>query len=258
MNFNIRALKDSLYSKDFYREAAERRTGSGFSFLALLALIQSLVYVLAIAVFMLGLSSNWINDVIEQTPEVTVKNGELSIDKPSPYHIKADERTIIVIDTVNYNNKSADQIFGEMKKNDWYALATKTKIFTSKEEHTKYEVHDLSKDSTKDMKFNKDDVHKWAKIFSILALPIGAVVIFLFLWLYKIVQMLIYSLIGLLFRSILDRKLEYSAIQRLVSYALWPAMLIGIFLGFIGLAFWPFFSIAITTGYIYFALKSVD
>jgi len=259
MNYNIIALKDSLYSSQFYRRTAAMRSDNGFGFLAIIALIQTIVLSVTIAAAMLMISKADIDGFINQTPEVTLQNGQLSIDQPSPYRITAGDTPIIIIDTENYNEKSAEFIFNEMREKKLAALVTKTKIYTRKDNNNEYRVYDLSEDSSKEIiKFNKDDVRKWAKMASIILLPLAAIFIFFGVWVYKIIQMLIYSVVGLIINSMLKRNLTYSTIQRLTSYCLWPPTLFITLIGFANFEVMTLISIIITIGYIYFAVKSAE
>ena len=253
----FKALSQSLYQKSFYREVAANKNSNPFLFLLLISFIQVVQISVILLVSAASIPNHLIDNLVNQTPVVTVQDGKLSIDKASPYKIIVDDEVLAIIDTENYNDKSADSIFKTMKDNNWQALVTQTKIY-AKKSSGEFRVYDLSDNSgnRKIIKFDKNDVRQWAKIGVKIAIPFIAIFLFIGIFAYKIIQMFIYSVIALIINAVCNARLEYNSLMCFSAYALWPSLLAGIILSLAGINIWTLFSIIITAGYLIFAINS--
>jgi hypothetical protein len=223
----IRALYQSFYSRDFYREAALQWKGTGIGLLSGLALLWALYIGLSILTIPGNEYEKFKADLINQTPQVTIENGALSIDKPVPYSINFErEEKIAVIDTSEAaSNLSLDQVLEKMRSEKIAFFATKHQVVTLKNDNES-RIYDL-KDVKEKITFGKTEVTKWIGILEIIIIPLIAIFMFGGLLVYKILQMLTYSLGTMLIDKFIKSGLEYGAMQRITSCAIFPATILG-------------------------------
>ncbi len=251
----FRAIPQSFYSRDLYRDAAYKWQGTGISLLAQFALIPTIALIILILAGMGGYQ-NLKAVILEQFPQVTVQKGELSIDKPVPYYITYENEKLVKIDnTEAANNLSLDHTLQMMKDEGIYVFVNKTKIITL-QQNGETEVRDFS-DSTEDVTFDKADVERWLSIAEIFGIPFIAVFMFVFYFIYLIVQMLLYSLAAIIFNKFIKADLKYSALQRITTCALFPWAVISVGLGMMHIDPPFILSFICTLVFILFGLKSV-
>jgi hypothetical protein len=253
----FKTLYRSFYDKELYAAAAHSGSGSGLGILAKLALVGSIL--IAIALFS-ALGSNsyskFKKEFIVQIPTVTIQNGTLEIDKPSPYYIKfQDTPEVVVIDTSPATSaKTLDDLLKDMHANKIKILATKTKFISIKEDG-EYQIKGYPESAEK-LTFNQTDVKGWLRILEIIFIPIIALFMFIFLFVYKLMQAVIYSLFTLVFDKFVKNNLEYDAILRITVLAILPSTIFGVALMFFGSDLPFLLSIICNLVFIFFGLKS--
>lgn len=251
----LEGLINSLYSKNFYGKVALEGTGNGFGFLALISLFGTITITILMGVGIFSIPEQNIDSIVSQIPKVSIINGELSIDRPSPYFIKSDNRTIVIIDASDESSKiPADEIFKTMKNDRLEVYATKTQVYYKKD-IDRFEVLNLS-ETKNPVTFDDKDVGHWVHIGKILIIPFIAIFIYFGVLIYQIIRMLIYSLFGLIFNSSTNANFDYATIQRLTSYAIWPSILMWIIFAIFSAYYYFLISFIITIAYLYFAIKS--
>ena len=240
----------SYYSSALCRDVAFNWKGIGFGYLFLLLVLCWLVLVINVDNQVKKFFDEETPDLISQFPTITVEKGQASIEELQPYYITYPEtgETIAIIDTTGSIN-SLDSAHAPI-------LLTRTQLMFKKSE-VETRTFDLSK--IDHYVLDKETLNGWiAMIKSYLAL-----VIYPFLligsFVYRIIQMLIYAAIGLLFASICKTQLEYNQLLRLSVVAVTPCIIIGtvvwsfgISLPMEGLIYFLF-----TMAYLFFGIKSV-
>jgi len=257
-------LYKSLYSGQFYCEAAFNKTGNGLGFISILALIRSCIITGILAItcgFLLFMSEQKQDSFLAKVPVMTIANGELSIDQPSPYYFLDDSNKIgrVVIDTEHYNQNTDYEIFKLLDDNKLLILATKTKIYShdpQKNEYKVYNLSDYSKVSSKPLIIDSDTIKHWLKLFSIFFIPLMGILMFASYFIIMVIEMLIYSIGGLIFNGIMRRNLAYDQIQRLCAYSLWPGLIVSTISLLPHLHVHWVASVLVTLGYIFFAVQS--
>ena len=264
----IRTLYQSFYSREFYNDVAHKWTGTGIGLLAWLSLIGTIFLCVTLFIAMNTMSSSY-NDfkaeLINQVPQVTVDNGTLSIDRPTPYYIAfndTDDETgepvtekLALIDTSDAATQmNIDQILAKMHEENLKVFVARHQVVTIQKEN-EFRIYDL-KDQKEKLSFGKKEVENWVGMMELIFLPFMAAILFLFVWVYKIIQMLLYSLLAMLLEKFVKSGIEYEAMQRITTCAIFPATIIGAVLTFIGLDLPFFVSFLIISILITFGLKS--
>ncbi|MHC4159706.1 MAG: DUF1189 family protein [Planctomycetota bacterium] len=200
----------SFFSKDLYRDVGLHWKGLNFAYLLLLLAICWVPAIIKIHIAFSNFIDNEAPLVVEQVPEITITDGEVSIKEPQPYYITDPENDDIlaVIDTTDTINSLEDT--------DALCLVTKTSVIYRKNELQTQTV-DLSQ--VENFVLDSDRITGWLQI----AKKLLAVTIYPFALLgsyfYRIVQALIYAAIGLLFASLCKARLSYAALLRLAIVA---------------------------------------
>jgi hypothetical protein len=238
----------SFFSTDFYRDVGLKWKGICFGYLLLLLAICWIPMMVRIHLGFAGFVKNEAPTIVDQVPEITITDGQVSIDEPQPYYVKLPDsnEVIAIIDTTGTIQSIEDT--------KAFCLLTKNSLIM-KQSNFETRTYDLSQvksftvSSSGIMKF----LHIIKKILVIILYPIAL----LGSYIYRIIQALIYAAIGLLFASICKVSLKYDALLRLAVVAMTPCMIIKTIFGLAGvhipLAFLLFF--LVTLAYLFFGVR---
>ncbi len=235
----------SFFSKDLYREVGLQWKGICFGYLLLILAVCWIPTMVKIHLSFTGFVKNDAPPIVEQVPEITITDGQVSIKEPQPYYIKIPDTNNIlaVIDTTGSIESPQDA--------NAFCLLTKNSIIM-KQSMLETRTYDLSQ--VKKLTVSGDDImkllHTAKKFLLIILYPI----LLLSSYVYRIIQALIFAAIGLLFASMCKVSLQYGALLRLAIVAMTPCMIIKTVFGLAGVYF-PCISllyIAITLAYLYY------
>lgn len=188
---------------------------------------------------------------VRQVPSIRISKGNVSIDKPQPYYI-VDERTRrpkAIIDTTG----SITSLAGT----DAVLLLKKNSLLVKKSE-TETKVFDLSDfDGVSIDRSSMYSLLDWLEqLFPVLLYPFAV----LFSIMFRIVEVLILAVIGLLYSKMMNTALLFQTSVRLAAIAITPAVICGALLVLINISifYWPFISFSLSLGYFFFALRTVS
>lgn len=246
----FQALYLSFFSKDFYQDV--RKNWKGTVFLYLLVLL-ALTWIPVMVSMHAGLSAFVDNEApkyINQIPKITIIKGEVSLDRPAPYTIIVpDTKAPLVVIDPSGKITSLDQTPA-------FVLLTKTKFMTRQQNRAETRIYDLSQ--IQSFTIEQEQVNGWVqafrKWFAFVAYPFALA----FSYTYRIVQILLYAAIGMLFVSTLKTSLDYMDVVRLTAVAITPAVILNTahsLLNFHVPYFW-LFCFLIAMGYLFFAVKA--
>jgi len=245
----IHPLFMSFYSKNLYRDVAQNWKNYAFLYLLFLLALCSVVKTVKIHYGLSDFLTEHAPAFISQFPAVTFSNGKASTDQHEPYFIKDPKNgeDIIIIDTTGQINSL----------NDTRAvmLLTETKLIIKKSDR---ETQVFALSEVEDFRFDQDVVYGWLRI----AQKWLAVVFFPFLvlgsFVYRLVQVLIYGIIGILFASILKTDIEFQSMISITIMAITPVVILDTFMGPPGIStlFWRFLCFLIAMGFLFFGIKA--
>ena len=252
MPFNkyFAALGQAFYSRELYAEAARKWKGAGFLylfFLLALAWIPSIVEMhLSFSNFML----EQFPEFVSQVPKITIEDGEVSTDVPTPHEIRNPEtdELIAVIDLTG-EIPSLDETEAKV-------LLTKTHLYLQQNTRPETRVYDLRE--VKEFTLTQDDITVWGELARQWLLVIAYPFFVLFSYVYRILQALLYAAIGLLMARRAKLEFTYDALLRLTVLAVTPPILLDTLWKMTGLTIplWWFLSFLIAMGYLYFGIHS--
>ena len=237
----------SFFSQDLYRDVGLhwKRICFGYLFLLLaICWIPSMVKIHT------GFSA-FINDLappfVDQVPEITITDGQVSIEEPQPYFIRVPDNNdvIAVIDTTGSIETPEDA-------NAFFLLTNNSMIIRKSD----FETQTIDLSQVKSFTIDSADITSWLhtaqKYLVIILYPLAL----LSSYVYRIIQALIFAAIGLLFASSCKVSLSYGALLRLAVVAMTPCIIIktvfalaGVYFPCIGLLY-----IVITLAYLYFGV----
>ena len=243
----------SVSSQSLYRDVGQNWKGIGLTYLLLLLFVTWLPSMIKDYISA-ARHEPGVRNFINQFPRITIRNGEVSCDAPMPYIIKDLETNIplIIIDTTG-QTKNLDNTPAEF-------LLTKKAIMYKDHNSVTGETHmqsiDLSTVGSFDL--DRDRLTGFVTYIKYGIFP----AMYLFSLVYRLVQVLIYGAIGLLFASMLKVALSYKTLVRLSVIAITPALLLDTIVGFFNLPMRLYmcggavFFFLISMGYLYFAVKA--
>ena len=245
----IHPLFMSFYSKDFYRDVAQNWKNYAFLYLLFLLALCSVVKTVKIHYDLSDFLTKHAPAFISQFPAVTFSNGKASIDQDEPYFIKDPNSgdDIIIIDTTGEINSLNDT--------NAVMLLTETKLIIKKSDR-QIQVFALSE--IEDFRLDKDVVYGWLRIVQ----KWLAVVLFPFLvlgsFVYRLVQVLIYGIIGMVFASILKTDIEFQSLIGITIMAITPVVILDTFMGppNISALLWRFVCFLISMGFLFYGIKA--
>lgn len=239
----------SFFSRDFYRDVRTNWKGTGFLYLLLLL---SITWLPVMYKLHLGISKG-VQQVapnyVDQVPKITIVHGEVSIDRPVPYTISDHSRApLLVIDTSG--------TISSFEQTTALALLTKNKFMYRQEHGAETRIYDLNKIAS--FTLDRDLVNGWVqafrKYFAALAYPFALAASFV----YRVLQLLLYAALGMLFVNMLKVPLDYLAVLRLASVSITPVIILTTLRTLTGVhvpALW-LLCFVIAMGYLFFAVKA--
>ncbi len=239
----------SFFSGAFYRHACLNWKGTGFAYLLLLLAI---CWIPPMIQLQLGLSNFVVNEapkMVSQVPEIIIVDGEAFIEENQPYYIKDPEtgKILVVIDTTGEITSLAET--------DAVVLVTDTQATFKKSE---FENRSFSFSEIKELTLNQEMITGWLNVMRRFAVPVLYPLTVAVSFAFRIVQLLIYAVIGMLFASLCKSERTYESLIRLSVVAVTPCIIINTILGVMGVAIplaglWYFL---ITMGYLFFGVKA--
>jgi hypothetical protein len=237
----------SFSNTDLYRDVADQWKGSGALYIFLLSSVAWMISCLSLFVpFSQGLNDKTYLAIAEQIPGITIVDGKLKMDRPSPYDIK-DPRT-----GISYIRFSADRDKEKMLVGDPALVVTQTALLIStktiSESKNSYKLTsypDAAGNSDKDaepakvvLQFNK--VSEVAPSFEldskkfrsavekiVLSIPIAFMIIgWPFVFLGHLMELVLFGGITALTASMLQREMKFEKAMRLAAIAMTPGIIV--------------------------------
>ena len=242
----------SFFSKELYRDVALNWKGVGTA-LGYLLLLLAVCWIPTMVEMHIGFANFVDNEapkVVEQVPEITITDGQVSIEEPQPYYIKDPDSgdVLAIIDTTATITSLEDP--------NAMCLLTKTSIMWRESE---FEINTFDLSEVENFVLNSDRIMSWLhtaeKFLVIIIYPFAL----LGSYLYRIVQALIYAAIGLLFALGCKVTLSYAALLRLAVVAVTPCVIAKTILGIAGvhLPYAPLIYLVAALAYLFFAVQAV-
>jgi len=206
----------SFFSKDLYRDVGLHWKGTGFVYLLLLLTLCSIPGIIQFHFSVTNYIDNKAPSIISQVPRITIVRGEASTDVSHPHSIMDPDsgKVLVLIDTTGETTSLA----GTEAK----VLVTKTEAIIKKSE---IETRTFSFTMVDYFAVDQQRVAGWFRTFrtyaAVVLLPFAVFGLFIL----RIMELLIYAAIGLLFAAWCKTKLSYKSLLRLSAMAVTPGII---------------------------------
>jgi hypothetical protein len=221
----LRAIPLSFFSRALYRDVGGEWRGIGLVYLLLVVAFGT---VLALLPMQAGLSL-WVRGegrmLAERVPTVLIRHRVVEVDRPMPYLLR-DPRTNAVIAIVDTTGQitSLDTLKAS-------ALLTADRL-TLRKSAAETRVFDLK--AVDRFAISPAEARRWLSLFSTWAMPILAPVVLGGLFVYRLVQVFAFALIGLLMAGAMKLPLDLAPLMRITAVAMTPALIADAALGLSG------------------------
>lgn len=241
----------SFYSKDFYRATALEGKGSGMLYLLVAVLVANALSV-ASGYFHLvaSIESAEVAAIVEKLPDINVTDGKMRTNKPNPYLMtfknpQTKEETKIMFDTSGQTTKPPEDVK--------LLLTQDNVIFQDQEEPITWTK--VTGGSNFDLAASS--IKPALKQVALWILAFGALVFGFVAWIFHIILVMIYGLVGLVMDQ---RKLGYKTAMRMSCVAITPTIVLStlFFLLFATPELWPVITIPISIGFLYFGYSAAN
>jgi hypothetical protein len=222
---NLQALVLSFFSRDLYRDAMGQWKGAGLLYALILAALVAVVVTIRIHLGVSEFTSKVAPQIIAQLPTITIENGRLGVDKPSPIHIQ-DPRTGNVVAIIDTTATLAD-----LEGSAASVLATRDRIaFRKSANETR--VFELGHGQR--FVFTREIVTGWVRAAGTWMAALCFPFILAGVYVGRLLQVLFTSLITMVVARIRHVPLGFAATMRLAALAMTPATLLLDLAGFLG------------------------
>lgn len=242
----------SFFSKELYRDVALnwKGVGAALGYLLLLLAVCWIPTMVEVHIDFADFVDNEAPKVVEQVPEITITDGQVSIEEPQPYYIKDPDSgdVLAIIDTTATITSLEDP--------NAMCLLTKTNIMWRESE---FEIRTIDLSEVENFVLGSKRIMSWLhtaeKFLVIIIYPFAL----LGSYLYRIVQALIYAAIGLLFALWCKVTLSYAALLRLAVVAVPPCVIAKTILGIAGvhLPYAALIYLVAALAYLFFGVQAV-
>jgi hypothetical protein len=217
----------AFFSRPLYRDVGLNWRGIGGIYLFVLLAICWIPLTILIATVSWALVDGVLPVVLKEMPEISVKNGEISVNRPMPYII-SDPKTnqpIVIFDTTDATQSIKDSPA---------VLLVKKKELIYKKSENEIDSQQIPADvnwviDQQTVQYYADKAQHW---LIWLIYP----VLLLCSFIYRFIQALFYAALGSLFFN-RRTQLPFQAVMRITMIAITPAIIISTVLGLLTIAF---------------------
>ena len=244
----LRAIPLSLFSGPLYQDVARRWKGAGLLYLLLVLALCWMALAVAMHVRLGRIIAEEAAPIVAQVPPVKISNGQVSIGAPEPHIITSPKtgKPLIILDTTGQ--------YSSLEDTEAAVLLTGKQLLVRRDRAsvTQFDLPpggDLYVDRAR-ATLLMALVRKW---FAVVFCPVALALSFA----YRVVQALLYALIGGLLTRAYRCRLPYVVRMRLAIVAVTPAILFDTILGLTGgsIPYWRLVCFLLAMGYLAYGVK---
>src|SRR5215510_14745014 len=185
----------SFFSKDLYSDVAHNWKGAAFLYLGLLLIVCWIPNAIKMTLGFSKLTAQ-APQLLDQIPDVTITNGEVSVNEPMPHFIKNPKtgETIGIIDTTGQTTSLANTGAS-------FLLTKHSLILKDQPNSASVRMYDLS--NVKEFSLTKDRMARWVNLAGTFLPVVIIPVVLVGSYVYRLEQAHIYEAIGLVLHSVL-------------------------------------------------------
>jgi hypothetical protein len=239
----------SFFSGSFYRDVGRNWRGTGLLYMFVLLAVLWVPSIIKLQVGVNRFVNTESKKITDQIPAITISHGKVSTNVPTPYYIREPESgtPIAIIDTTGQYRR-----LDETPAN--VLVLTDSKLIMRTDRETK--SYDLT--PVESFYLDKARVEGWLALLKTWCVPVSYPLALLFSFIVRIIKVLIYALIGLLFAYLLHANLGFQTLMRLAAVAMTPVLILDSILEFSPghIPLWSIWAFLICLGYMFFAVKA--
>lgn len=204
----------AFFSKDFYADIGRNHRGSAFGYLFLLLLVCWVPIVMTWNRQFVSFVDTYAPGLIEKIPEMTITDGRAVIHCEQPYFIPMPHatNTLAIFDTTGK--------YTSLEGQDAYLLVTERGAIIKQ---SAVETRSYSFAGVKNFALTREKMTDWSALGKKWMAPSAYIVILICSFISKMIKMLIYALIGMLFAK---SAVPYIPVLRLAVVAGTPAIVL--------------------------------
>ena len=239
----------AFYSPPLYQDVARNWRGITFLYLLLVLALSWLPGMFSMQKGLSGFVTKDAPEGLKQFPRISIINGEVTTDVETPYSIKDPEsgKTFIIIDLTGE--------FTSLEGTEAKMLLTRNQLIAQKST-METRTYDLS--GIKEFTIDRTRIEGWLQLARTWLVTLLFPFVLLFSYCYRLFQVFVYGLIGLIIAKLLKTPLAYMASVRLAIVAITPMLILDTILSLVKfhVPAWWLLGFAIAMGYLFFGVKA--
>ncbi len=185
-------------------------------------------------------------ELLNQIPDIQIRNGSASIDQKQPHFIKrADGTSLAIIDTTGSMNYIDDP--------NVMVLLTESKLIIRRGKNL-FNTFDLA--GVADLQINKTIVNGWIHITKSFISPLSYGIFLMLSYIFAILCLLLFAVVGLLISTAMHNPLHFKGALRIASVAATPAIIFISISASLGYHIPAAFYLGITGIYLFIGIKA--
>ncbi len=216
--YNIfQAIVMSFYSRKLYRDVAQNWGGKALLYLLMLLALSWIGATIFVQSTLNHSYAKVSAEIVPQIPVLTFKDGKVSTPEAKPYFIvdPSSHKNFAVIDTTGQ--------FTTLEQADTQILLTQTELITQKNENeTRIDKIPANFNYAADPKVIDSYLVSYIRLAWLLIFPLCVMAAFI----YRLIQVLFYSLFGKLFSLVSGADVKYGKIVQISLIAITPAIVL--------------------------------
>lgn len=206
----------AFFSKSLYRDVGQNWKGANFAYLFLLLAICWVPSSLSLRKDLVKSLDNNQLHLINQLPDIHIKNGRVEMDQQKPYHIEnRSGQTVAIIDTTGSMNYISDEHV--------MALLTSSKLIVRRGKN-QFNTLDLSQVS--EFHLNKQIANQWLQTTRNALAPLSYGLFLLLSYIFAVLAMLLTAIVGLMLSTAMHSSLKFAGVLRIAVAAATPSIIL--------------------------------
>jgi len=236
----------AFFSRRAYRDVGKNWRGVNFAYLFLLLAICCLPPTLALREQMIQSINNNQLHLINQIPDLQIKNGHVDFEQNIPYVItRKDGSPAVIIDTTGSMNFIDDPRV--------YALLLESSLIVRSGESS-FNTIDLS--GVSDFHINQAIAGQWLQTVKDTMAPISYGVFLLLSYVFGIVSMILAAIVALILSTAMHSTISFASAIRIATIAATPSIIFITISAAMGIAISPAIHLAVTLLYLLVGVRS--
>lgn len=245
----LRPIYLSFYSAAFYREVGSELAGTWFGYLFFIVALGAIPGMVGGYMAITKIFGTELPAIIRQVPTVRVSGGVASIDPPGPHVVlnPVDNSPLVILDTsgttTSFDNTTAS------------VLLLKDRMLVRRDGR---DAGILKMKDLEDTVIDENLLEGWRNTMwnwmSVIYFPVVVLISFLF----RVVQVLLFAVVGMLYARRVDAPIDYAGAIRLTVFAATPAVLVSALRDALGIAsnLGTVFDFLLVLVYLHFAVRA--